>query len=243
MNEKKIPLWAACIIGLAIILVSLIMSSTWRSVTRANQTITVTGSAKKEITSDLGILRGTINCEAPTAEAAYKQLKSQMPKLIAYLENKGFPKEQINLFTINSYAEYEKNDKGMQTGKLLKYVYSQRIEVKSDDVNKIKTISLDISSIVESGIMFMVEPPEYYYTKIADLKISIQAEAAKDAMERAERIAASTKRSLGVLRNARMGVIQITPRFSNTISDYGVNDVSSIDKEITSVVNASFEIE
>ncbi|MHB9012989.1 MAG: SIMPL domain-containing protein, partial [Ignavibacteriaceae bacterium] len=39
------------------------------------------------------------------------------------------------------------------------------------------------------------------------------------------------------------GVLQITPRFSNQVSDYGINDLTSIDKEITAVVNASFEIE
>ena len=39
-----------------------------------------------------------------------------------------------------------------------------------------------------------------------------------------------------------MGVIQITPRLSNQVSDYGINDLSSIDKEITAVVNASFII-
>jgi len=36
--------------------------------------------------------------------------------------------------------------------------------------------------------------------------------------------------------------LQITPINSNMVSDYGMNDVSSIDKEITAVVNASFEI-
>jgi hypothetical protein len=45
------------------------------------------------------------------------------------------------------------------------------------------------------------------------------------------------------MRNARMGVLQITPINSNMVSDYGMNDVSSIQKEVTAVVNASFEIE
>jgi hypothetical protein len=39
-----------------------------------------------------------------------------------------------------------------------------------------------------------------------------------------------------------MGVFQITPRFSTEISDYGVNDVSSIDKDVTAVVRATFVI-
>jgi hypothetical protein len=40
-----------------------------------------------------------------------------------------------------------------------------------------------------------------------------------------------------------MGVIQITPFNSTMVTDYGINDVSSIDKEITAVVSASFEID
>ena len=96
---------------------------------------------------------------------------------------------------------------------------------------------------MEKGVNFNVEMPEYHYTKLAELKIEIQAAAAKDAMVRAQKIAEATGRSIGTMRDARMGVIQITPRLSNQISDYGINDLSSIDKEITAVVNASFEIE
>ena len=84
--------------------------------------------------------------------------------------------------------------------------------------------------------------PEYHYSKIADLKIDVQAAAAKDAMVRANKIAEATGRSLGTMTEARMGVLQITPRLSNQVSDYGINDLSSIEKEITAVVNASFLI-
>jgi hypothetical protein len=37
-------------------------------------------------------------------------------------------------------------------------------------------------------------------------------------------------------------VIWNTPLYSNIIADYGVNDTSSLEKEITSVVTCSFEI-
>jgi len=68
------------------------------------------------------------------------------------------------------------------------------------------------------------------------------AEAAKDAKTRAERVAASTDSSIGSVRTARMGVLQITPADSNEVSDSGMNDTSSLDKDITAVVNLSFEI-
>ena len=132
---------------------------------------------------------------------------------------------------------------GRPTGRTLHHVYSQRVQVESPDVSKIQATSLEIASLISEGLNFNVEMPEYYYTKLAEIKVDIQAEAARDAMERAEKIAAATGRNLGTLTGARMGVLQITPPNSNMISDYGINDVSSIEKEITGVVNATFLID
>jgi uncharacterized protein len=85
--------------------------------------------------------------------------------------------------------------------------------------------------------------PEYHYTKLGDLKIEMLAEAAKDAKVRAQQIAQSTGSSIGSVRTARMGVLQITPADSNDVSDSGVNDTSSLDKDITAVVNVGFAID
>jgi hypothetical protein len=242
MNKDNL-LIPSIVIAVTFIICAVIVTSTWRSNYASNQTINVTGSAKKEITSDLGVLRGTLSVQYPTAEGAYRELNSQKPILISYLKGKGFSEDKIEFFTINSYPQYEIGPNGYQTGRIIAYNYSQRMEIQSTDVNKIKEISLDISSLVEKGVNFNVEMPEYHYTKLAELKIEIQADASRDAMIRAERIADATGRALGPMRSARMGVLQITPKLSNMISDYGINDLSSIEKEITAVVNASFEIE
>lgn len=243
MESKNSYTFPAAVISIALIICTFIFVTAWKSNYSSNQTITVTGSAKKDIVSDLGILRGTITVEELTAGQAYKELNRQKPILIAYLSSKGFPEKEVEFFTMSSFPKYERNESGYQTDKIRGYTYSQRIEIKSTDVNKIKAVSLEIPSLIEKGVNFEVEMPEYHYTKIADVKIEIQAEAAKDAMNRASRIASSTGRELGPMRSARMGVIQITPRLSNQISDYGVNDLSSIEKEVTAVVSASFEIE
>jgi uncharacterized protein len=239
-NSLIIP---ASIISISFLIAVIIFVSVWKSNQSANQTITVTGSAKKEIISDLGFLRGSLSVQAATADAAYKELQRQKPVLLSYLASKGFPQDKVEFFTVNSYPVYELNANGFQTNIIRGFIYSQRLEIMSTDVNKIKEISLDIPSLIEKGISFVVEMPEYHYSKIADLKVEVQSAAAKDAMVRAEKIAESTGRDLGPMRNARMGVLQITPKLSNQISDYGINDLSSIEKEITAVVNASFEIE
>ena len=215
----------ALIIGLAAVVATFIIAITAANIKNNDQSITTTGSAKQVIVSDLGILHGTISVQASSPKEAYQQLQTEKPIVLNYLKGKGFSEDSIEFQTSNTYANYQYNQNGQQIG-ISSYTTSQSIRVSSTDVNKIKDVSLDISSLVEQGVNFMVNSPEYYYTKLGDIKIEIQAEAAKDAMTRGERIAAATGRKLGALRRARMGV----------------NDVSSIRKEITAVVNADFSI-
>jgi len=70
----------------------------------------------------------------------------------------------------------------------------------------------------------------------------VQALAATDAMRRAKKVADAAGARLGTIRGARMGVLQVTPRHSTQVSDWGINDNSSIEKQITAVVHASFAI-
>ena len=67
-------------------------------------------------------------------------------------------------------------------------------------------------------------------------------EATKDAKRRAEEIASSSGNQIGAIRSARMGVFQITPANSYDISDYGVNDTSSLEKKVNAVVKAEYTI-
>jgi len=73
--------------------------------------------------------------------------------------------------------------------------------------------------------------------------VAIQADAARDARQRALQIAEASEADLGPMTSARMGVLQITPRYSVNVDDYGMNDVSSIEKEVRAVVSASFVLE
>jgi hypothetical protein len=234
---------AQMVLALGLIFCSLILTSTWRANTRSQQTIMVIGSAKQDIVSDMGVLRGSIIVTDASLQNGYTRIKTDMPILLAYLQSKGVNKTMLDVMPITNYANLEFTQQGYQTGKINSYTISQRFQFKMADVNKIKQISLEISDLIRQGINLQMDMPEYYYTKLSDVKIKIQAEAANDAQMRAERMAESTKCTLGPMRTAKMGVLQITPKNSNVVSDYGINDVSSIEKEITAVVHASFEID
>lgn len=232
----------ATILSVSLIICALIFTITWSNNYKSAQTITVTGSANQELVSDLGILRGTLNSNGRTSVEAFNRLEEQKPALLKFFEDKGFPASEVTFSTMNSYSREEYTDNGRPTGRILSVNYSQRIEITSQDVHKIRDISLELASLIQQGVEFNVENPEYHYTDLDEIRINIQAEAARNAMARAEMIANATGRKLGPLSNSRMGVIQITPLNSNMVSDYGYNDLSSIDKKITGVVSATFRI-
>lgn len=242
MNERNHLLIPSVILSAAIIISVVFAALVWRNYKLSNQTITVTGSASQEFVSNVGILQGNVQVQRTTAESAYKELQREIPQVIEFLKKQGFQEEQIKLNPVNSYPIYATNEKGMRTNRIEAYRYSQRIEVTSEDVQKVRKVSLEIGSLVEKGIMFQQQSPRYIFKDLGPLKIKIQSMAAKDAMKRAKEIVEATGRTLGTLSSARMGVIQITPVYSNAISNYGINDETSIQKEITGVVSATFVV-
>ena len=100
MNNKNNLILPAVILSVAFVISSIVFVTTWKSNYRSNQTINVTGSAKKEIISDFGVLKGNITVEASVQSNAYKELNSQMQILISYLNSKGFSKDKIEFSTI-----------------------------------------------------------------------------------------------------------------------------------------------
>jgi hypothetical protein len=234
---------SSIIIAIAIIVSTFILSRVLKDFNKSKQTINVTGSAKRDIISDLGKLTISISVVANSQLEGMREINQQKPALIDFLKKKGIAESDIKVQPISSYPNYVYNSNGYQTGRIESYNVTQEISMQSNNVNLIENISLEASALLEQGLSVQIFRPEYFYTKLAPLKIEIQSEAAGDAKDRAAKIAEATGRKIGPLTSARMGVLQITPENSNNISDYGMNDVSSIKKEITAVVNATFLVD
>ena len=210
---------------------------------RGDQTITVTGSAKQRITSDLVIWRAAVSYQAPALADAYRALSESVPKVKAYMVSKGIPENQITISAISSQTLHGRTSDGAETAEITGYSLRQELEVRSTEVEKIAKIARESTELINQGILIESIAPEYHYTKLGDLKIEMLAAAAKDAKERAKKIAESTDSSVGSVRTARMGVLQITPADSNDVSDSGMNDTSSLVKDITAVVNIGFAVD
>lgn len=246
MNEFRNKIIAssvlATIIVIGVIVSALIVGSSIESVKGGNNSIIVTGSAKQQITSDLIVWTGSFNAKAVTLVDAYKQLEASKVKVNDYLIKKGVTQDKIVFSSINTMISYIVLPNGQYTSQIDYYDLNQTVTISSTEIDKITEISRNATELINDGVQFQSNSPQYLYTKIADLKVTMLAEATKDAKKRAEMIAENAGSSLGGLKYADMGVIQITPLYSNEVSDYGMNDTYSLEKEITAVVHCEFKI-
>jgi hypothetical protein len=230
-------------LAIALVLSSIVIAWAYTHTKKSDQTITVTGSARERIKSDLVIWRAGVSYQATQLSDAYKSLSDGVPRVKQYLISKGVPENEITISSIASTTLHEKDSDGNESGKITGYSLRQEVQVRSNDVDKVEKIAREATELINQGILLESGAPEYYYTKIAELKIKMLAAASKDAKDRAQQVASSTGSSIGSVRSARMGVMQITAADSNEVTDSGVNDTSSLEKDITAVVNVSFAVD
>jgi len=232
----------ALILALGLIISFAIATNGFVKVKGTENSITVTGSAKKQIKSDLIVWDGTFSTNSPSMSDAYKQLTASREKVKNYLKNQGVNNSEIVYSSINTNIINQLLPNGSYSNTIDHYQLTQTVSIRSKDVEKITELSRQATDLINEGVELQSMPPQYFYTKIADLKVEMLAQATKDARTRAEQICDAAGSNVGGLRNAKMGVIQITPLYSTETSDSGVNDTSSLDKEITAVISCQFEI-
>lgn len=208
----------------------------------SKDTVAVTGSAFEVVKSDSAEWSFEVSVKNPDRKVAFKAIKDAQPIIKKYLIENGIEESKINILPPTNYESHKMLPNGNYSDDIAYYNYSQNYKISSSDVEKIKEISVSITDLTEQGINISSYSPEYQYSGIADLKIKLLNEATKDAKQRAEAMLKANNNSVGSIRSVKMGVFQITPPGSNSVSDYGINDSSTIDKKVTAVANVVFAI-
>lgn len=207
----------------------------------SKENINVTGSAYEIVKSDSGKISFEIIVKAKTKVAAYQLLKTQLPIVKKYLETNGI--NDIEIRNYHGYYTYKYNQTtGRYTNEVDFYNLNQPVEISSNDVDKIKELTLDIQTLLDKGIDLNINQTSYFYSKLGDLKIDLLNKATEDAKKRAAAMLKATNNRVGKIQSVRMGVFQITDVDSTSVSDMGINDTSTIDKKVTAVANIVFKV-
>lgn len=175
--------------------------------------ITATGSATVDFKSDQATWGGSFSAVGETAQDAYAQIKHDGEIIKKYLLDNGVDDDQLTFQAVDIRQQFrslysaEGNYMGEEPDG---YRLTQRIFVSSPDVDKIEEISRDITRLIESGVEFYSDAPEYTYTRLDELKLTLIEEATQNAKQRIDLIAENADSRVGRLINANLGVFQIT---------------------------------
>lgn len=235
------------IIALAIVITAILFSNAFQNRNKSNHTISVTGLGSKNFSSDLIVWSGSFIRKNTNLKEAYSELDKDRESIKKYLVSKGIKLENIIFSAVDINKEFDDSydNAGNRTRSVFTgYRLNQSIQIESNEVDKVEEISRQVSELINSGIEFYSNSPQYYYTKLAELKIEMIAEATKDANTRAQRIAQNAGSSVGKLKNADMGVFQIVAQNSSEEYSWGGSyNTASKRKTATITVKLDYETE
>lgn len=232
---------AGLFLAAGLVVSSAIATKAWLRV-KTSQFISVKGSARKNIKSDLAIWKGSFTTHAETLLQAQKNLKNDAQRVRQFLTGRGVTNVVFTAIGIEEMRGSLTDASGLTQQQILGYRLTQSVRAELGDVEHASELEGETTALVEQGVVFTAQSPDYLYTKAGEAKVEMLAEATKDARNRGEQIATQGGRMLGRLSAADMGVIQIAPIYSGQTSWEGMNDTSSLEKTITAVVAATFEL-
>lgn len=238
IRNQFVPL--AAILGVALLLAAFVGAWAALSIKSYDNTLSVTGSAKQEVQADSVRFTFSFSHTVPESglAAGNQVIESDLAKVKAFLKENGVEDSEITIDPVMTNQVYDSNSSAPT-----RYMLTRTVKISSTRVDDIGKLAQVISSLTSQGVLIQANSPEYYYTKLADLRVSLLGDAIKDAKERANAIAKESGQHVGRLQSSTSGVVQVLAPNSIDVSDYGQYDTSSVAKEVMVTVRATFFVQ
>jgi len=242
------------IIGAAIVITAFVLGSSFKNRNLKQDTISVTGLGSKDFTSDEISWSGSFDASAMDAKEAYNLISQDKEKVKAFFYSKGFKAGEFAFGGVNFSRSYRtvttKEADGAEKSEDIfdgyKATQSVFFRAKKNPVlmKKIESVIDKTAELINSGVQFEPSSAQYTYSDLSSLKHSLIEQGSKDARERAEKIVKSADGDLGKLKDASMGVFQITAKGSTDEDSYGGNfDTSSKEKSARITVRLTYNLD
>jgi len=189
-SKSSAKLYAAAILGVAMVAAAGIVARTFYQVKALDSTLSVTGSAKQQVTSDQVKWVGQFNRNAPAFDlrAGYVALKRDETVVREFLKAQGIADDERTISSVFVEAPFRYDPQAPQ-----QFDLHQTVEVRSSDVTKITDLAKNLQPLVDKEVVFVTQSLEYYYSKLPELRVNLLSAAVDDAKARADKIAGSTK--------------------------------------------------
>jgi hypothetical protein len=227
------------VLALAAVWIAHIVAGTIHDVKHTNDTMTITGSARRPIASNLVEWTLTVDGRAATQVAAARDLHGASDAVVRFLRQAGLPPAAIAPQVVQSETIVTRVSKHVTR---TTYSVSQDLQVTTPMIDVTQAASVRLGDLLERGIDVSAQPLQFISTNLETAKLRALADATAEARHRAEILVKGLGGKLGRMRASSLGVYQIVPRNSTDVSNYGIDDTSTRLKDVVATVNATFAV-
>src|SRR4030042_1213429 len=237
-NSNNI-IYLSIIIGVCLIISALIASFTFYMVRLPVDTLSVTGSVRQNVTSDIALWTSNFTRKVPAEnlKEGYQMMQNDQRLVLDFFEDNGFSENDLNISPVFMEQLYM-YDPNAPKENLLR----QTVRIQSNDVDKITSMANGTQTLINQEVIFSIQSLEYYYSKLPELRIELIPDAINDAKLRAQKIAEGSGKNIGTIKSANLGVVQVLPVNSTEVSDWGTYDTSTIEKDVMIPVTVIFTL-
>lgn len=210
------------------------------------QSITVKGLAEKPISADSATWQINIGGTDATQRGAIEKLSAERKVLEAFLIKQGLPKETwdwgVEGITDHLEEVFIKDvPRQMRKG----FDAYQSVVISSKDLNKITLANQAILQLRADNHPINAQQPEYLVSGLEQVKMSLIADATKNARNRAIEFVKQDGVKVGVMKSANQGAFYILAKGGEASDDSygGTYDKSTIEKTARVVVTIVYNIE
>jgi uncharacterized protein len=226
-------------IAAAFVLAAHIGSRTVTEARHLRDTVRVTGSARKPISANLVRWSLAVSAEQPTAAAAARRVRRDSEAVRTFLRRAGVPSASVSASVVTAEKIVIELPRRRR---LTRYRVVQVLEIDTRRIDVVERAATQVGRLIERGIGVAPSPLAYLSTELTQARLDALDAATAEARRRAEILVKGLGGKLGAMRSSSLGVYQVTPRDSTDVSDYGINDTSTREKDVTAVVSATFAV-
>jgi hypothetical protein len=210
------------------------------------QSITVKGLAEKPIQADSAEWSINVGIAAPKQAEALQAVAQEREVVEAFLTKQGLGSEtwSVDVETISPHYEeifIKDTPRQVQKG----FDAYQNIRVTSKDLAKITAANKAFLQLKADNHPVSAQAPNYLVSDLESVKMSLIADATKNARSRATEFVKQDGVKVGVMKSANQGAFYILAKGGEASDDSygGVYDKSTIEKMARVVVTIVYNIE
>lgn len=211
-NTRSIGLVAALVLALGFAAAGLGIGKGLERFRTADRSVTVKGLAEKDVEADYAVWPLGFRRAGADFGAVQRALAEDRDRVVAFLKGQGFIEAEIEIRPLQVQDLWAREYGG--NNQPLRFQGTGQVLVKSTKPTAVEAAALAVDPLIQAGVQLGgtndgPAGPRYLLRGFNEVKAPLIAEATRNAREQADKFAGEAGATLGKLRNANQGVIQI----------------------------------